>query len=44
MGTLYEADPLSQAMLMKMARRIPNLRWLKSDLTTPKNIAILEQE
>lgn len=37
------AEPLSQEMLMKMVRNLPNLRWLRSDLS-PENIAILQQE
>lgn len=35
--------PLSQEMLMKMARQHPTLRWLRSDLTV-ENIAILKKE
>lgn len=40
--TLREV-PGSQAMLMKMVRLLPALRWLESDLT-PENVAILQQE
>jgi hypothetical protein len=35
--------PLSQDMLIKMVRRHPALRWLRSDLTAA-NIAMLQRE
>lgn len=41
--TVYDAEPLSQAMLMKMVRRHPTLRWLRSDLCERK-VAILKSE
>lgn len=35
--------PVPQEMLIKMVRRHPTLRWLRSDLTSD-NIAMLKQE
>ena len=38
-----QAGPLSQEMLIKMVRRHPTLRWLRSDLSE-ENIAMLQRE
>ena len=37
------AQPVPQEMLIKMVRRHPSLRWLRSDLSE-ENIAMLQQE
>jgi hypothetical protein len=38
-----ERHPIPQGLLMNMARRLPNLRWLKSNLTE-ENVARLQRE
>jgi hypothetical protein len=38
-----EVHPVSQAMLIKMVRNHPALRWLRSDLTE-ENVAMLQKE
>jgi hypothetical protein len=35
--------PIPQGLLMNMAQRLPNLRWLKSNLTE-ENVARLQRE
>lgn len=42
-GRPEETWPISQQMLVKMVLNHPNLRWLRSDLTT-ENIAMLQEE
>jgi hypothetical protein len=38
-----ERHPIPQGLLMNMPRRLPNLRWLKSNLTE-ENVARLQRE
>jgi hypothetical protein len=38
-----EVEPVSQEMIIRLVRRIPSLRWLRSDLN-PDNVAMLQQQ